>query len=154
MRNQTLGVDIDRTVIVHSPNVTDSTYEQKFAIFKQKVSQRSEVVSVCGSSAVPGGQPDWNAGGIRTLSQREDESNQYRVIMMDGSFIKGFGLNVIAGRGFSDEVSNEQKSVMLNESGARLMGFKKPKMQSTTRSIFGAIHSRSSVFSKTTIRSR
>ncbi len=125
MRNQTLGIDIDQTVVLHSPNVRDSTYEEKFTVFKQKISQQAEVVAVSASTSVPGGQPDWNAGGIRRLSQREDEANQYRVIMMDGSFIKGFGLDVLAGRGFSDEVSQEQKNVMLNESAYRLMGFNK-----------------------------
>ena len=127
MRDQALGISIDQTVVLHSPTVIDSTYQQKFTAFKQRISQQSEVVSVSASSAVPGGPPDMNAGGIRTLSQREDEGNQYRVITMEGGFIKAFGLEVIAGRGFSDDVSNESKNVLLNEAGLRLMGFTKPE---------------------------
>ncbi len=125
MRNQDLGIDIQQTVVLNSPTVTDSTYEQKFSVFKEKIVQHSEVISVTASSAVPGGQPDWNAGGIRRLSQREDEANQYRVIMMDGDFIKGFGLEVLTGRGFSNELANESKNVLLNESAYHLMGFQK-----------------------------
>ena len=127
MQNQKLGISIEQTVVVKSPSVTDSTYNQKFQVFKQKISQYAEVVSVSASSSVPGSQPDWNAGGIRRLSQREDEQNQYRIIMTDGSFIKGFGLEMITGRAFSDEVVNERKNVLLNESASRLMGFKKPE---------------------------
>ncbi|MFM9838185.1 MAG: ABC transporter permease [Cyclobacteriaceae bacterium] len=125
MRNQELGVNIDQAVVINSPTVTDSTYKHKFQAFKQKISQYPEVVSVSASTSVPGAQPDWNAGGIRRLSQREDEQNQYRIIMMDGEFIKSFGLQMTTGREFSDEVANESKNVLLNESAVRLMGFAK-----------------------------
>ncbi len=127
MRNQSLGINIEQTVVMQSPSVTDSTYKQKFQVFKQKISTQSDVVSVTASSSVPGSQPDWNAGGIRRLSQREDEQNQYRIIMTDGSFNKGFGLEMVTGREFSDEVVNEKQNVLLNESASRLMGFAKPE---------------------------
>jgi len=127
MRNQELGVNIEQAVVINSPMVTDSTYKHKFQAFKQRIAQYPEVVSVSASSAVPGAPPDWNAGGIRRLSQREDEQNQYRIIMMDGEFIKGFGLQMVTGREFSDEVANEHENVLLNESAARLMGFAKPE---------------------------
>jgi putative ABC transport system permease protein len=127
MRNQELGININQSVVINSPTITDSTYKQKFKVFKQKISQYPEVVSVCASTSVPGSQPDWNAGGIRRLSQREDEQNQYRIIMMDGEFIKGFGLKMATGRAFSDEVANESKNVLMNEAATRLMGFAKPE---------------------------
>jgi putative ABC transport system permease protein len=127
MREQALGVDIDQTLILQAPNVIDSTYEQKFPVFKQQILQYPEVVSVTASSEVPGKQPGWNAGGIRRLSQSETEAKQYRVIAMDHDFIPLYGLKVISGRGFSGDVVNESESVLLNESAYRLMGFKKPE---------------------------
>ena len=127
MQKQSLGINIDQTVVMQSPSVTDSTYKQKYQVFKQTISNQSDVVSVTASSSVPGSQPDWNAGGIRRLSQREDEQNQYRIIMTDGSFNKGFGLEMVTGREFSDEVVNEKQNVLLNESASRLMGFAKPE---------------------------
>lgn len=123
MRTQNLGVNINQTLVLRSPNIIDSTYQSKFEAFKQQVLQYPEVSSVCASSSVPGRSPDWNAGGIRRLSQREEEGNQYRVIMMDHDFIQSYGLEVTEGRSFSGEVSGEERTVMLNESGARLMGF-------------------------------
>ena len=127
MQDQALGVNIDQTLILRSPNVIDSTYEQKFQVFKQQIEQYPEVVAVTASTEVPGRQPGWNAGGIRRLSQLETEAKQYRVIMMDHDFIPMYGLSVIAGRGFSGETVNENENVLLNESGLRLMGFKKPE---------------------------
>ena len=126
MQDQKLGVDIDQTLVLQSPNVVDSTYADKFQVFKQQISQYPEVSAVTAASSVPGRQPGWNAGGIRRLSQREDESNQYRIIMMDAGFIKAFGLEVLEGRPFSAALANERKNVMINESAARLMGFSKP----------------------------
>ncbi|MGC3946132.1 MAG: hypothetical protein QM762_16710 [Chryseolinea sp.] len=109
---------------MRSPNiVVDSLYGNRFRAFKRQIEQHAEVVAMTGSSSIPGSSPDWNAGGIRRLSQREDEQNQYRVIMMDEDFIPMYGLHVIAGRPFSGEVKNEYKSLMLNESAVKLMGF-------------------------------
>ncbi len=127
MREQKLGVDIAQTLILQSPNVIDSTYQQKFQVFKQQIEQYPEVVAVSASSTVPGRQPGWNAGGIRRLSQQETDAKQYRVIMMDHDFIKSYGLEVIVGRGFSGETANEDENVLLNESALRQMGFSKPE---------------------------
>ena len=123
MQDQKLGVDINQTLVLESPNVVDSTYGEKFQAFKQQLLSYPEVVNVTAATSVPGRQPQWNAGGIRRLSQRDDESNQYRVIMMDHDFTKTFALEVLKGRSFSGELSNEWKNVMINESAARLMGF-------------------------------
>jgi putative ABC transport system permease protein len=125
MQEQELGVNINQTLIVTSPAAVDSTYTQKFPLFKQQIEQYPEVVSMCASSSVPGRQPGWNAGGIRRLSQPETEAKQYRVIMTDHDFIKTYGLNVIAGRGFSEAATDESRNVMLNEAAFRLMGFGK-----------------------------
>lgn len=127
MRNQKLGVNINQTLVMRSPNITDSTYSQKYEVFKQRLTQYSEVSAVCASTSVPGASPDWNAGGIRRLSQREDEQKQYRVIMMDHDFIPSYGLEMVAGRAFSGDNPNERKTVLLNESASKLMGFRKPE---------------------------
>jgi putative ABC transport system permease protein len=127
MRNQKLGVSIDQTVIMRSPNIVDSTYSHKYEVFKQRISQRAEVTAVSASSSIPGGSPDWNAGGIRRLSQREDEQKQYRVIMMDHDFVSSYGLEVVTGRAFSGSNPNESKTVLLNESAVKQMGFSKPE---------------------------
>ncbi len=126
MRQQDLGVNLEQTLVVNSPNVVvDSTYAGKFEVFKQEITQYPEVIAMSAATSVPGTQPGWNAGGIRRLSQREEEANQYRVILMDHDYIGLYGLKVLAGRGFSGEVVNEQTNVMLNESACRQMGFSK-----------------------------
>jgi len=112
-------------LVLNSPNVVDSTYNKKFAAFKNSLLSESEVVSVTASSEVPGKQPGWNAGGIRKLSQREDESKQYRVIMMDHDFVPAYGLKILAGRAFSGALQHEHQNVLLNEAGCQQLGFDK-----------------------------
>jgi putative ABC transport system permease protein len=125
MRDQELGINLEQTLVLNSPNVVDSTYEQKFQVFKEQVKQYPEVIAISASTSVPGRQPEWNAGGIRRLSEREEDSKQYRVIMMDHDFIGSYGLEVLTGRGFSGETQNEYQNVLLNESACAQMGFPK-----------------------------
>lgn len=127
MRNQKLGINIDHTLVITSPLVVDSTYASTFQVFKNKILQYPEVSYMAASNDVPGSSPNWNAGGVRRLSQSEDEGNQYRVLMIDSDFIPSYGLEVIAGRGFSAEVQYEESSLILNESAVRTMGFENPE---------------------------
>ncbi len=50
MRNQKLGIGIDQTVVMESPNIVDSTYSHKYEVFKQRLLQQSEVSGVCAST--------------------------------------------------------------------------------------------------------
>lgn len=136
MRNQKLGVNIDQTVVIKSPNVTDSTYASTFQVLKNKILQYPEVSYMTASSDVPGASPDWNAGGIRRLSQGEEEANQYRVLQFDADFIPSYGLEVIAGRGFSNEVVDEEHSILMNESAVRTMGFENPEAAINDQIVF------------------
>ncbi|HEY8513422.1 MAG TPA: ABC transporter permease [Cyclobacteriaceae bacterium] len=123
MRQQDLGVNIDQTLVIRAPASVDSTYATKFEVFRNTVSEYPDITAVTASTAVPGQQPEWNAGGIRLLSQGEQDSKQYRVIGTDYDFVDAYGLKLVAGRSFSRDYPNEQSSVMMNQSAARLMGF-------------------------------
>jgi putative ABC transport system permease protein len=127
LQNQSIGINISQTLVIQSPGIVDSTYRQKYNVFKHRLLQHAEVSSVSASTEVPGTQPLWNAGGIRRLSQREDESAQYRVIMMDDDFIHSYGLQIVTGRAFLSSNPNEEENVLMNEAACRLMGFAKPE---------------------------
>ncbi|MEM8567110.1 MAG: FtsX-like permease family protein, partial [Bacteroidota bacterium] len=123
MRNQDLGVSIDQTLVIRGPNVTDSLYNDRLNTFKQTLTSFSEVNSITASTAVPGSQPGWNAGGIRLLEQDQTEAQQYRVVGADHDFVDAYGLELLAGRRFDKERVNDQSSVLMNESATELMGF-------------------------------
>jgi putative ABC transport system permease protein len=123
MQNQELGVNIDQTMIINGPNVTDSLYNDKFNAFALGVNALSSISSVTSSTAVPGGQPGWNAGGIRLVEQPDTEEKQYRIIGIDGDFIDAYDMELVAGRKFDKERSQEQSTVLFNESAVELLGF-------------------------------
>ncbi len=124
MQNQDLGVDIARTLVIEAPSVVeDSVYADRVNTFKTQLLQSSSVRSVSASTAVPGGKPGWNAGGIRLIHQDDSESNQYRVIGVDHDFIDAFQLEILQGRNFSRDYTTDESTVLLNESAVRLMGF-------------------------------
>jgi putative ABC transport system permease protein len=123
MQNYDLGINIDNTVVLRGPSVTDSTYAETFNAFKSELLQKAGIEKITASTSVPGRQPSWNAGGIRLLSQGDDEANQYRIIGMDFDFVDFYGLSILEGRNFSRDFGRNPKTVLFNENAIRLMGF-------------------------------
>ncbi len=123
MRSQDLGVSIDQTLVIRGPNVVDSTYTNMFNTFKTEVLRNSAIKNLTASTAVPGGQPGWNAGGIRLVHEDASHSKQYRILGFDYDFVDAYGLEVLAGRNFSEEFSNDRATVLFNESAVSYMGF-------------------------------
>jgi putative ABC transport system permease protein len=46
--------------------------------------------------------------------------------MMDEDFVPSYGLEIISGRPFSGDLTNEEKNVLMNEAACQLMGFELP----------------------------
>ncbi len=126
MRDQDLGLNINQTVMIRSPLVIDSTYQSRFAVLKNRYGQLPDIASVSASSVVPGQAGD-NAGGIRRLSQTDEEQNQYRFMYVDADYISSYEMKLVAGRSFSAEVVGEEGNAIFNEAGIRLLGFEKPE---------------------------
>lgn len=123
MRSSDLGVDIKNVLVLIGPSVNDSTYSETFSAFKKELLRNPDIEMITASIAVPGRQPEWNAGGIRKLSEGDERSNQYRIIGFDYDFVDFFGLEVIEGRNFSREFGQNSSTVLLNEAAVQLMGF-------------------------------
>ncbi len=123
MRNSDLGVDIENVLVLLGPSVNDSTYSENFSAFKKELLRSPDIEKITASITVPGRQPPWNAGGIRRLSDGEDQSNQYRIVGFDFDFVDFYGLEIIEGRNFSREFGQNSSTVLFNEAAIELMGF-------------------------------
>jgi len=127
MRKQSLGLDIDKTLVVVPPIVTDSTYMGKMRSFKENLLRYPTIESVAAASTIPGQAVGWNAGGIKLTTQEDTEGKQYRVIGVDYDYIDQFGLDIVAGRAFSEEFGSDPESVIFNRAGITQLGFKNPE---------------------------
>jgi putative ABC transport system permease protein len=128
MRKQSLGINIEQTLVVTSPIVgVDSTFLQKITTLKKELTHESSVHSIAVSTSIPGEAVDWNAGGIKLVGTDESTQKQYRVIGVDYDFIKTYGLKIIAGRAFSKEFGTDDHAVIFNRKGIEQLGFNKPE---------------------------
>jgi putative ABC transport system permease protein len=128
MRKQSLGLDIDQTLVVNPPIVgVDSTYMQKLTAFKQELLRQSNINNVTVSTSIPGEPVGWNAGGIKLVGSDESTQKQYRVIGVDYDYLKIYGLKIIAGRAFSKDYGDDAHSVIYNRQAVEVLGFNKPE---------------------------
>jgi putative ABC transport system permease protein len=128
MRKQSLGINIDQTLVVKPPAVfTDSTYVQNMSAFKDVLNQQTGIKGVAISSSIPGETVDFNAGGIKLVGTDESAQKQYRVIFMDYDYLKQYEIKLIAGRYFSKDFGTDDSAVIFNKKGFEQLGLNKPE---------------------------
>lgn len=133
MRNQDLGVDINKMLVLNGPGVTDSTYRDKMDAFVNLLEADANVEKVVISSSIPGNKVGWNAGGIRKEGAPLSESNQYRVISVGHDFMQTYDMELLAGRLFSRDFGAEEENVVFSRAAAKLFGFANPEEAIGTR---------------------
>ena len=128
MRQQSLGINIDQTLVINPPIIADdSTYMRQMSAFKDELLRQSGIKSITASTVVPGEASDWNAGGIRLKGTDESQGKQYRIIGVDYDFLKTYDLKLIAGRNFSKEFGSDPKAVVFNKMAVKQLGFSNPQ---------------------------
>ena len=123
MRSQDLGVDIDQTLVLKAPNISDSTYADKLRAFKTELARPQSITHVTSSTSVPGRQASWNAGGVRMVGAPASASSQYRIIGVDYDFVDAYQLTLKEGRIFDESFGTDESTVLFNESAIKRMGF-------------------------------
>lgn len=121
MQNYNIGIDTKNIVLLnYSPTAenADRTYE----ILKSRLLSSADVVSVSGAHSLPG-LHNIEKRSVRLEDEAESENRLVRYSGVDYSFLKTFGLNLIAGRNFSKEYGTDaDQAVILNEAAAKLLG--------------------------------
>jgi len=128
MRKQSLGINIDQTLVVRPPRVvTDSTYIRDMNALKNALNQQTSVKGTTISTSIPGEPVGWNAGGIKLVGADETTQKQYRVIGMDYDYMKQYGIKVKTGRSFSKDFGSDDSAVLFNERAFEQLGLAKPE---------------------------
>ena len=126
MKSHDLGVNIDQTIVLRAPSVTDSLFSTKSNTFKNEVLNLSQVKNFTAATNVPGDEIFW-ANGIRKAEETSDQSKVIYLIGMDDNYIPTFDLEVIAGRNFSKEYGTDDSAVIINENAIHYLGFENAK---------------------------
>jgi len=128
MRQQSLGMNIDQTLVVKPPTVlTDSTYMRSMTALKEELNQQTAVKGISVSASIPGEAVNWNAGGIKLVGTDESTQKQYRVIGVDYDYLKLYGIKLVTGRVFSKDFGSDDHSVLFNRKGFEQLGLNKPE---------------------------
>lgn len=90
--------------------------------FKNEIEKDSRVASVTQSSFVPAGASDTNMSGV--FIGQEFKRRMY-IYNIDDLYIPTMGMELISGRNFSKEFGTDATNVIINESAAKVLGFKK-----------------------------
>jgi putative ABC transport system permease protein len=121
MSNESLGVNINQTIVVKAPATTNN-YLQKIQALKTSLLAISGVTAVTTSGSVPGREVAKFAANRRFGSSKSDEQ-MYEMLRVDDDYVKAYGLQIIAGRDFDKSRPRDSFAVILNESAVRQFGF-------------------------------
>ena len=117
IRNRRLGFRKEHIVVM--PNGGGEPERR----YRNKVSAHSAVLNVTASSTVPGGVMPGNLFFPLTDGAYKD-AVLMNVMYVDHGFIETFGIEVLEGRAFSDDVASDRKGAfMLNQAAMRKLGW-------------------------------
>ncbi len=126
MLNHNLGVNIDRTLLLNQPITQGQTgnYESSINAFIEDIKKLSDVKTVSTTTIVPGVENQWRSS-IENTSGDQQGVFVHRS-QVDENYLDLFGLELVAGRGFSEEFTGDSKSVLVNETTLKTLGYTEP----------------------------
>ena len=126
MRRQTLGVNIDRTLVLEgAASPQDSLYKNVFQPFRTTILQQPGIQSITASTNVMGQEIYWT-NGLTRLDKDVHITATLFLLGIDYDFLPAYSLRLVAGRNFSREFPTDEHAAILNETSARLMGYASP----------------------------
>lgn len=125
MRDRDYGFANSHVLVVRAPNRWDSLYDNSLRAFKQGLLRQSTIKRVATSSDVPGVKPYFRAGGVRRLGAPLEEAFDCTTPFVDYQYLELLGLQVLAGRTFSEEIEGT-RDVVINERALARLNWKEP----------------------------
>ncbi len=129
LREQMLGIDIKRSIVLTAPANVDSTYLQKLSGFKDQLKSQAIIHSIATSTDVPGNMMGSGWGGD-IMKSTDGIAISFGINVIDPDFVKSYGLRLLAGRDFSPKdfpgkhFGDKLEPVIINRKGAEVLGYK------------------------------
>jgi putative ABC transport system permease protein len=132
MNQSDLGFNMEQVLVINSPSLTpwDSTYVSRTNSFKEELKKIAHVKGATTSWNTPGGDIG-RSFNVRQADSASTNKFTMRHTSVDYDFLDVYGIRLIAGRNFQSTDHNpwgrNLKSILLNESAAKLLGFGSPE---------------------------
>ncbi len=130
IRQQVLGIDIKRTIVLVAPSNVDSAYLSKISGFKDQLKSRAIIHAIATSTDVPGNFMGTGWKGSIRKSKDSNKSFDFNINVIDTDFINTYKLKLLAGRDFSTEdfpgqhFGEKVESVIINRKASEQLGYK------------------------------
>jgi putative ABC transport system permease protein len=125
MKNTDLGFDKEDVVLAYFP-FTNPKAKEKYPVLKTEFLKHQNVVEVTGVYTVPGINSQYNMT-VKKMGGEEVDSVSIQALPADFGLVESLGLEIVAGRDFSEDYSlDSQESVLLNEAAVKTFGFENP----------------------------
>ena len=121
MRKAALGVRTDETLVLKFPAQCDEL-AQKLEAMRKEIQLLPNVKHVTVSGAVPGTEVADFLSIVR-LGDAQKQARLLEMLILDENYLDAFGLELAAGRGFSEAYGSDNDKIVLNESALRTLGF-------------------------------
>jgi len=119
MKNKDVGYDKENMIII--PMIDEETRD-RYGVIKTELSTLAEVLSISASSDYPG--HSFTSNGY--LPEGFEEYLMINVLDMDFDFLETYGLEIVAGRGFSEAFPADKNDYLINEKLAERLGWDDP----------------------------
>ncbi len=120
MLSKDLGFDKEHVIVIKNAYLLN----QQLRAFKQELMTSAGVISASGSFNFPGAAFDGNVHKPEGAS--DDKAVSLSVMAADYDFVKTMGMEIIAGRNFSEEYATDPEAYILNETAVKLLGLTNP----------------------------
>jgi len=140
LKNKDLGFDKENVIIV---SLLDDTVRKSVDVIKEELRADPRIINIATSSTLPGWDIPFNSKLPEGYAI--NEMQLMSEINVDADFIPVMGIELASGRNFSKEFpSDEQQSVIINETAANQFGWKEPlgkiiRTTGSTKKVIGVV---------------
>ena len=119
IHNKEIGYDRDQLLVLRESYLLGHNENA----FKNQLLNDPRVESVTMSAFIPAGPTDNNMTGVYP-DQQYEAVRRTIVYNIDGRYIPTLGMELVAGRNFSEILDNDSLNVIINETAVKLFGFR------------------------------
>lgn len=130
MLNQDVGFEAEQIMVIERPGINErdrSLRSQQIDIFTEKLEKSPAILQSTRSSTLLGKKMRFKTG-VRKYTDPSDQQVTFTFSGVDFDFVECLGMEVVAGRNFSEAFSTDvDTACLITETAAKVLGFESPE---------------------------